>query len=200
MVKEDAVFVTADKLQVEDNIEKDVETTITVIEDDTHLVDSDILNPQINMSDKLVVATEVADNLRDVLEQQKLVVHLNKNDNGYVLVEGWNTLGTMLGITPVTERVEPFEPLRQKSKKVKAFGYKATVSLYQNGNKLCTAEAVADNNGFQTDEFAIYSMAQTRALGKAYRMALSWIVKLAGYEPTPYEEMPQSEKKKFRSK
>ena len=34
-------------------------------------------------------------------------------------------------------------------------------------------------------------MAQTRALGKAYRMALSWIVKMADYEPTPAEEMPR---------
>ena len=34
------------------------------------------------------------------------------------------------------------------------------------------------------------SMAQTRALGKAYRMALGWIMKMAGYEATPAEEMP----------
>jgi len=33
------------------------------------------------------------------------------------------------------------------------------------------------------------SMAQTRASSKALRMALSSIVKLAGYEPTPKEEM-----------
>lgn len=205
-VKE-AVFITADKIQVEDTLSDDkiiedaLETAVTVIDESNHsLTDSDILNPQISMNDKLVVATEVANHLRDVLEKQHLVVRLNKSDKegGYVLVEGWNTLGTMLGVTPVTEKVEPFTPLRRKSKKVEPFGYKATVSLYQNGNKLCTAEAVADNNGFQTDEFAIYSMAQTRALGKCYRMALSWIIKLAGYEPTPFEEMPQSEKKKYR--
>jgi len=33
-------------------------------------------------------------------------------------------------------------------------------------------------------------MAQTRALGKAYRMALSWIVKMAGFEATYAEDMP----------
>jgi hypothetical protein len=32
-------------------------------------------------------------------------------------------------------------------------------------------------------------MAITRATGKAYRLGLSWIVTLAGYSPTPYEEM-----------
>jgi hypothetical protein len=36
---------------------------------------------------------------------------------------------------------------------------------------------------------ALMSMAQTRASSKALRMALSSIVKLAGFEPTPKEEM-----------
>jgi len=38
-------------------------------------------------------------------------------------------------------------------------------------------------------EFAIMSMAQTRAIGKAYRNCLAWIIRAAGYEPTPAEEM-----------
>jgi hypothetical protein len=37
--------------------------------------------------------------------------------------------------------------------------------------------------------FQLASMAQTRACAKAYRLALSWIVKLAGYKVTPAEEM-----------
>ena len=32
-------------------------------------------------------------------------------------------------------------------------------------------------------------MAQTRAIGKAYRNLLGWVMKLAGYETTPSEEM-----------
>ncbi len=39
------------------------------------------------------------------------------------------------------------------------------------------------------DEYAILSMAQTRAIGKAYRNKIGWIMKLAGYESTPSEEM-----------
>jgi hypothetical protein len=38
-------------------------------------------------------------------------------------------------------------------------------------------------------EYAIASMAQTRAIGKAYRNLLAWIIRAAGYEPTPAEEM-----------
>ncbi|MBK8185727.1 MAG: hypothetical protein IPK63_23660 [Candidatus Competibacteraceae bacterium] len=36
-------------------------------------------------------------------------------------------------------------------------------------------------------------MAQTRATGKACRLAFSWIMSLAGYEPTPAEEMPDKQ-------
>ena len=32
-------------------------------------------------------------------------------------------------------------------------------------------------------------MAQTRAIGKAYRNVIGWVMKLAGYEATPSEEM-----------
>ena len=176
-----------------ETVDQEVTTTNELVVSETHLPDYAILNPEIQMRDKIEVARDVADALSDVLDKQGLVKYgLNPSNKkaGYVLAEGWNTLGTMLGITVVTESVEPFTPLRQRGKR-EAFGYKATVSLYQNGNKLCTAEAVADSNGFQKDEFAIYSMAQTRAMGKAYRMALSWIIKLAGYEATPAEEMPK---------
>jgi hypothetical protein len=39
------------------------------------------------------------------------------------------------------------------------------------------------------DEYAIASMAQTRAVGKAYRNILAWLMKAAGFEATPAEEM-----------
>ena len=39
------------------------------------------------------------------------------------------------------------------------------------------------------DEYAICSMAQTRAVGKAYRLLIGWLMKSAGYEATPLEEM-----------
>jgi hypothetical protein len=42
----------------------------------------------------------------------------------------------------------------------------------------------------QRDAYARRSMAITRATGKAFRLGFSWIMTLAGYEPTPWEEMP----------
>jgi hypothetical protein len=39
------------------------------------------------------------------------------------------------------------------------------------------------------DEFAVLSMSQTRAIGRALKNVLGFIMKAAGYEPTPSEEM-----------
>jgi hypothetical protein len=39
------------------------------------------------------------------------------------------------------------------------------------------------------DEYAIMSMSQTRAIGKAYRNLIGWVMKLGGMESTPSEEM-----------
>src|SRR5690606_36115593 len=41
-------------------------------------------------------------------------------------------------------------------------------------------------------ECAIASMAQTRAIGKAYRNILAWIIRASGYDQTPAEEMDYS--------
>jgi hypothetical protein len=41
----------------------------------------------------------------------------------------------------------------------------------------------------QRDDYAVRSMAETRAESRAYRRACGWIVNLAGYSPTPAEEM-----------
>lgn len=42
----------------------------------------------------------------------------------------------------------------------------------------------------QVPFFQLRSMAQTRASAKAFRNVLAWVVVLAGYKPTPAEEMP----------
>lgn len=39
------------------------------------------------------------------------------------------------------------------------------------------------------DEFSVHSMSQTRAIGRAYKNVIGFIMKSAGYVPTPSEEM-----------
>ena len=167
------------------------------------LPDYAILNPDIPMSAKVGVATNVANTLAPLVRSQGLVVKGLNNSNKeaeYVTVEGWEVLGTCLGIAPVTTTIAEI-----KNDKGRIIGYRARATLYQNaivendeivgGTIIARAEAQANKQGYQRDLFAIESMAQTRALGKAYRMGLGWIMKLAGFEGTFAEDMP-----KFRGK
>lgn len=157
--------------------------------EDITIRDADILNVNYNFDDKIIVATKVASSLKNVIKTQGLSVEItNKKGqtNEYVTAEGWEVLGTMLGCTPYVEEVVEI-PSAHKAK----FCYKATVSIRQGDVVLSRAFAIAERNERQKDRPSVYSMAQTRALGKAYRMALSWIIKMAGYEPTPAEEMPK---------
>ena len=191
----EAELVT-DKPVKEENVES---TDVAVIDQPQSLPDYAILNPDIPMSIKVGVATNVANTLAPLVREQGLTVKgLNRSNKEaeYVLVEGWEVLGTMLGIVPVTTIIE-----EMKNDKGRIIGYKARATLYQNpiiendeivgGTVIARAEATADRSGFQKDLFAIASMSQTRALGKAYRMGLSWIMKMAGFEGTFAEDMPR---------
>lgn len=200
-------FVTAKELEEEkDTLKGEIMEDIKagknlqeIVEDKTQeqLPDYAILNPEIPMSVKIDVASNVATCLKHLIETQGLVkTGLNKQNpkEAYVLVEGWEVLGTMLGIVPVTEIIG-----EQTNKQGRVIGYDARASLYRNpviengeivgGELISRTEASADKHGFQKDLPSIKSMAQTRALGKCYRMALSWIMKMAGYSGTPAEEM-----------
>ena len=173
------------------------ETEMVIANQNTTLPDNSILDPNIPMSTKIVVATNVANCLKNLVVSQGLVVtglNPKQPEAEYVTVEGWEVLGTMLGIVPDTKIVE-----EMKNDKGRTIGFKARATLYQNpviddgkivgGTVLSTAEAYCTRDDFQKKFFSMASMSQTRALGKAYRMALSWIVKMAGFEATYAEDM-----------
>ena len=195
--------IPVDAIEIVTNDDDQVESQeLTVVDEPKQLPDYAILNPEIPMSAKVDVATNVANTLAPLVRSQGLVVKgLNRSnkDAEYVTVEGWEVLGTFLGIVPVTTIISEI-----KNKQERTVGYVARATLYQNpiiendeivgGTVIARAEAQADKSGFQKDMFAIASMAQTRALGKAYRMGLSWIMKMAGFEGTPAEEMPKFER------
>ena len=174
-------------MAVKKNENKNVTTDVVVVDQQPNapkIRDADILNMDYSFDDKIEVATKVAASLKNVIQSQDLAVKIGQSE--YVTAEGWEVLGTMLGCTPYVEEVVEI-PTEHKAK----FMYKATVSIRQGDTILSRASAMAERNNMQKDRPSVYSMAQTRALGKAYRMALSWIVKMADYEPTPAEEMPR---------
>lgn len=102
-------------------------------------------------------------------------------------MKGWQYAGSRLGIVLVVERVLSLgEEVEIK--------YQAKVSLLDLhrdcvvGAGFTVCSSLEDGRrGYQ--EFAIISMAQTRAVGKTFRNSLAWLVRAAGYEATPAEEM-----------
>jgi hypothetical protein len=125
--------------------------------------------------------TAMADVLSDVINKQKMFIDLSGKK--YVTVEAWNTLGTMLNILPAEKDVKKLDN-----------GWEAKVELINRhtgvvvggASAICTRE---EKSWSTRPDFALRSMAITRATGKAYRLGFSWVIKMAGYEATPAEEM-----------
>lgn len=142
-----------------------------------------------NPADFVSKSQEYAKALVDVVENQNLFAVIQGKK--YVTFEGWQFLGSMLP-TAITPQTEWTTELRDEATG-EVLGYKTRVVAKDvNGNDRGAAESVcmyAERNWTGKDANHLMSMAQTRASSKALRMALSSIVKLAGYEPTPKEEM-----------
>ncbi len=114
-------------------------------------------------------------------------LYQNIQGKEYVNVEGWQYAGSRLGILPVVEHVVNIS----SDDEIK---YQAKVNLLDLRSQQVVGAGFAicsnkEQGKKYYQEFAIASMAQTRAIGKAYRNILAWVIRAAGYEPTPTEEM-----------
>jgi hypothetical protein len=114
---------------------------------------------------------------------------LSSNIQGkqFVNVEGWQFAGASLGLMPI---ITSTQDLSNEA----TIKYMATCEVrnINTGNVVATGIALCSNaekTKRYFDEYAILSMAQTRAIGKAYRNLLAWLMKAAGFEATPAEEM-----------
>lgn len=122
--------------------------------------------------------------LQDYIKKQNLSVNIVGKE--YAMVEGWQFAGGLLGIFPKVKRVENLSTGQEKK-------WLAEVELINREEKVVGVGIAicsnAENKKRTFDEYAVLSMAQTRAIGKAYRNLIGWVMKLAGYEATPQEEM-----------
>jgi len=129
-------------------------------------------------------AKSAAKSLKQVLQNKPKPVIINKEQ--YLEFEDWQTLGQFYGYTVKTGNAEPVEIEGVK-------GAKANADLYdRNGIIVGGAEAYClrdEKNWGDKPWFQLASMAQTRAGAKAFRNRLSWVAVLAGFKPTPAEEM-----------
>lgn len=125
-------------------------------------------------------AAEVATALKEVVVKQGLVSNINGKQ--YPRCEAWTLLGTMLGVFPVLVWTKPVEG-----------GWEARVEARtKDGAIVGAAEAEClrkEKNWANRDDFALRSMAQTRATAKCLRMPLGFVMTLSGFEATPAEEM-----------
>lgn len=148
-----------------------------------------------------------------VIRQNKEKFELNLGGRPYLRYEAWVLLGEFRRLKPSVEWTRPIE----RDGAVVGYEARAYLTDLLTGATLCSAEAQCTRDeplwherpkyewrtvgGRRTrvqvgtepvSDHALRSMAQTRACGKALRLALSWIVVLAGYEPTPAEEVIES--------
>ena len=114
---------------------------------------------------------------------------LSSNIQGkqFVNVEGWQFAGASLGLMPIiTETKDLSNETSIKYMAICEVRNINTGAVVATGIALCSN---AEKTKRYFDEYAILSMAQTRAIGKAYRNLLAWLMKAAGFEATPAEEM-----------
>ena len=143
------------------------------------------LTPQ----DVVANATVQAKLLMDIVEKTKCFTVINEKK--YLWVEAWETIGAFNSVHAVTESITPI------IKDGATVGYDAKVNLVNRDGLIVgsaimpcyfTENACKGKEGDAKDK-ASKSAAQTFATSKAYRMNYSYVAILAGYQPTPAEEM-----------
>jgi hypothetical protein len=141
----------------------------------------------VNKDSMLSLSNELA----KLIQERGLTTNIKGKQ--YVNVEGWQFSGSALGLMPIITEVTDLTRRGEQPGQVE-FKYLAKCEV----RKITTGEVVSTGiaicSSFEKtksafDEYAILSMAQTRAIGKAYRNLLAWLMKAAGFEATPAEEM-----------
>jgi len=137
----------------------------------------------VNVSNPKQLA-EFATTLKAFIVKEKLFTEI-KGKN-FVEVEGWQFAGAAMGILPVVvETTDLSADGEIKYKAVVELRRLSDNSLVGSGSAVCSNKE-AKKRTF--DDYAVLSMAQTRAVGKAYRLGFGWLMKMAGYQATPAEE------------
>jgi hypothetical protein len=107
-----------------------------------------------------------------------------KGKKSYVPIEGWQYAAALMGMN---SRVVDVKPVPEKH------GWMATAEVVnQQGVVVCTGFGYVDRSEAhwsKASEYELISFAQTRAVSRALRNCISYIIKAAGYSTTPAEEM-----------
>lgn len=135
--------------------------------------------------DALMQAAQAkAEAVRARIEAQGWSVQLRKEQPAYVKCEGWTALAAACGLVPT---IVGTHNLDNGSRVAVAELRDALGRAYVRADAECGDEL----DGWRAKEpgYSKRSMAQTLAVGKCCRVAFSWVMTLAGYSATPYEEV-----------
>ena len=155
--------------------------------------------PEVSPRDVVEKATEQATVLMDIVEKRKIYQQIGAKK--YLQVEAWEVIGAFNSVSAITDKVYPLE------RDGELVGYEAEVSLWKRGERVGGATMSCGLDEFpcrgkegEAKHKAAKSSAQTWATSKAYRMNYSWVAVLAGFEPTPAEEMYEDKKAEHKLK
>lgn len=145
-----------------------------------------VVEAQIVPAEKTAWGNTAAKELMKVVKEVGLSRKFG-GDRPHLYAEAWQILGRFSGYHGICE--EPTEMFEEG----KLIGFKAQAHIYdRDGREVSRATSYCmrdEGNWKNKPMFQLASMAQTRALSKAYRLDLGWVAVLAGYSPTPAEEM-----------
>jgi hypothetical protein len=144
-----------------------------------------VTSPEIILSE----AQKAAQALTEVIKSKPKPVIIRGEQ--YLEFEDWQTVGRFYGLVPKVTETQYIQ-----IGKAEGFSAKAVVVRTKDGMEISGAEAMCLNdepNWKDKPMFMLKSMAQTRACAKALRNVLAWVVVLAGYKPTPAEEIIEVE-------
>jgi hypothetical protein len=121
-------------------------------------------------------------------------MYCNINGEEFVKVDGWIAMGCLLGLNPFVVDVRSLPD----------GGFEAIVEIRSRGGHVYAAASAIcgmdEKRWAAAPAFSRRSMAITRAIGKAYRISFSWVMRLAGMSATPAEDMPQFTPEKPRER
>jgi hypothetical protein len=133
-------------------------------------------------------ARKAAAALTQIIESNPDKLVLNKKT--YLFFEQWQMLARFYGVTTGAADQVPTKFVEYGE--ARGFEACAEAVLVSTGQVISRAEAMCLDDEWKWEGkplFQLKSMAQTRACAKALRNVLAWVVVLAGYCPTPAEEI-----------
>jgi hypothetical protein len=136
--------------------------------------------------EQIEAASDMARLLKDVVTKAGLAKKLGGTKE-HLEFEAWQTIARWHHCTPSTEWTRPIMQGDQVA------GWEARVNvLDETGRIIGSSEGMCmyeEKNWKGKPSYALRSMAQTRTAGKALRSLFAHIAVLAGYSPTPADEM-----------